>query len=124
MGFLKNVFSRPPKPGKPLPVTDGSFRREVLESDIPAVVDFWSPGCAPCQVAGGLLDELGPDYFGRVHFFKLNVDQNPETAVKYGVQSVPTVILFHRGRPVDRIVGLLPLNPLRARLDRLAQLKR
>ena len=121
MGFLKQLFSRPPKPGKPLPVTDKSFREEVLESDIPAAVDFWSSRCSPCQVMGGLLDEIGPDYAGRVQIFKLNVDQNPRTAMQYQVQSVPTLVLFSKGKQVDRIVGLLPLNPLRAQLDELAR---
>jgi thioredoxin 1 len=119
MGLLKNLFNRPPKPGKPRPVTDRFFQEEVLESDVPVVVDFWSPRCSPCQVMGGLLDEIGPDYAGRVHLFKLNVDQNPETAMRYQVQSIPTVILFNKGKPVDRIVGLLPLNPLRAKLENL-----
>ena len=121
MGFLKNLFYRPPKPGRPRPVTDQFFQKEVLESDVPAVVDFWSPRCSPCQVMGGLLDEIGPDYAGRVQIFKLNVDQNPETAMLYQVQSIPTVIFFKKGRPVDRIVGLLPLNPLRAKLENLAR---
>jgi len=124
MGFLKSLFFRPPKPGKPCPVTDLSFRKEVLESEIPVVVDFWSPRCSSCQVMGGLLDEIGPDYVGRVHIFKLNVDQNPETAMQYRVQSIPTVFFFNKGKPVDRIVGLLPLNPLRAKLDGLAQSNR
>ena len=121
MGFLKNLFFKPPKPGKPLPVTDASFGQEVLESEIPVVVDFWSRTCPPCQVMGGLLDEIGPDYVGKVHFFKLNVDQNPRTAMQYQVRSIPTLILFRKGKPVDRIVGLLPLNPLRAKLDSLAR---
>jgi thioredoxin 1 len=121
MGFIKNLFFGPPKPGKPLPVTDLTFREEVLESDIPVVVDFWSPRCPPCQVMGGLLDEIGPDYVGQVKIFKLNVDQNPETAIQYRVQSIPTVFFFNQGKPVDRIVGLLPLNPLRAKLDALVR---
>jgi thioredoxin 1 len=120
MGFLKNLFFKPPKPGKPLPVTDQSFRAAVLESEIPTVVDFWSPRCSSCQVMGGLLDEIGPDYAGKVQIFKSNVEQNPETAMKYGVQGVPTVIFFRQGKPVEKIVGLLPLNPLRAKLDSLA----
>ena len=119
MGFLKSLFDRPPKPGKPRPITDESFEQEVLASDIPAVVDFWSPKCPPCQVMGGLLNEIGPEYAGRVNIFKLNVDQNLHTTVQYQVQSIPTVILFSNGRAVDRIVGLLPLNPLRQKLDRL-----
>jgi thioredoxin 1 len=121
MGFFKNLFFRPPKPGKPIPVTDQTFREAVLESEIPTVVDFWSPRCSPCQVMGGLLDEIGPGYAGRVQIFKLNVEQNPETAMGYRVRGVPTVIFFRQGRPVDRIVGLLPLNPLKAKLDSLVR---
>ncbi len=120
MGFLSSFFHRKPKPGKPVAVTDESFQSEVLESEIPAVVDFWSPRCPPCQVMGGLLDEIGPDYNGRIRIFKLNVEQNPEIAQKYRVRSIPTVILFRNGRPVDIIIGLLPLKPLRQKLNRLA----
>lgn len=121
MGFLKNLFDKSPKPGKPQPVTDESFEQEVLASDTPAVVDFWSRTCAPCQVMGGLLNEIGPDYAGRVNIFKLNVEQNPQTAVQYQVQSIPTLIFFRSGKAVDRIVGLLPLNPLKERIDKLTQ---
>jgi thioredoxin len=121
MGFLKNLFFRPPKPGKPIPITDESFEQEVLGSGLPAVVDFWSPRCPPCQVMGGLLDEIGPDYVGQVNLFKANVEQNPQTATRFQIRSVPTVILFHRGKPVERIVGLMPLKPLRAKLDSLAR---
>ncbi len=121
MGFLRNLFFGPPKPGKPLPLTDESFQEEVLESDIPAVVDFWSPRCSPCQVMGGLLDEIGPDYVGRVNIFKLNVEQNPQTTMRYRIRSVPTVILFHKGKPIERMVGLVPLKPLRGKLDSLAR---
>jgi thioredoxin 1 len=121
MGFLRNLFFPPPKPGKPIPVTDATFQQEVLESEIPVVVDFWSSRCPHCQVMAGLLDEIGPDYFGKLQIFKLNVGQNPQTAMQYQVQGVPTVILFQNGKPVDRIVGLIPLNPLREKLDRLAQ---
>ncbi len=119
VSFLKNLFSRPPKPGKPLPVTDGSFEQLVLASSTPSAVEFWSPQCPHCQVMSGLLDEIGPDYAGRVGIFKLNVLQNPETATAYRIMGTPTVILFRRGKAVDRIVGLLPLNPLKAKLDGL-----
>ncbi|RKX24772.1 MAG: thiol reductase thioredoxin [Candidatus Zixiibacteriota bacterium] len=121
MGFFNSIFNRPPKPGKPRPITDESFEQEVIESDIPAVVDFWSSTCPPCQVMGGLLNEIGPDYAGRVNIFKLNVVQNPQTAMHYQVRSIPTLILFSNGRAVDKIVGLLPLNPLREKFDKLAQ---
>ncbi len=121
MGFLKNLFFGSPKPGKPVPVTDGSFEAMVLGSAIPSAVEFWSPQCPHCQVMSGLLDEIGPDYAGRVNVFKLNVLQNPESAAAYRIMGTPTVMLFRQGKPVDRIVGLLPLNPLKAKLDSLAQ---
>jgi len=120
MGFFKSLFNRPPKPGEPRPITDDSFEPEVLASDIPSVVNFWSPQCSHCQVMAGLLNEIGPDYAGRVNIFKLNVLQNPITTAQYEVQGTPTLVLFRKGRAVDRIVGLLPLNPLRQKLDNLA----
>jgi len=121
MGFLKNLFNRPPKPGKPRPVTDETFEQDVLASDIPVVVDFWSSKCPPCQVMGGLLEEIGPDYAERVNIFKLNVDYNTQTAIEYQIRSIPTVIMFRNGKMVDRIVGLIPLNPLKKKFDRLAR---
>jgi len=121
MGFIKDLFNREPKPGKPRSVTDESFREDVLSSDIPAVVDFWSKRCPPCHVMGGLLNEIGPDYVGRVNVFKLNVDENPQTTRRFQIMNIPTVILFRDGKVVDRITGLLPLHPLRRKFDRLAR---
>lgn len=121
MGFLKSLFSRSPKPGKPRPITDESFEQEVLAPGVPVVVSFWSPRCPHCQVMSGLLEEIGPEYIGRVNIFKLNVLQNPTTTAQYQVQGTPTVILFRKGRAVDRIVGLMPLHPLRQKLDNLAR---
>lgn len=123
MGFFKNLFNRPPNPGKPRPVTDETFEQEVLAPDDPAVVSFWSPRCSHCQVMAGLLDEIGPEYLGRVSIFKLNVLQNPTTTMQYQIQGTPTLVLFRKGRAVDRIVGLMPLNPLRNKLDTLARQK-
>ncbi len=121
MSFLKNLFNRPPKPGKPRPVTDETFEQEVLTSDIPAVVDFWSSTCPPCQVMSGLLNDIGPEYAGRVNIFKLNVNENAQTAMLYQIRSVPTLIFFKNHKAVDQIVGLMPLNPLREKLDKLAR---
>ncbi len=120
MGFLGKLFNKPPKPGRPRQVTDGTFQREVIDSEIPALVDFWASWCAPCKVMGGLLDDVGPEYEGRVNIFKLNVDQNPQTAAKFGIKSIPTMITFKGGKQAERITGLLPLNPLRHKLDKLA----
>jgi thioredoxin 1 len=121
VGFFKSLFNRPPPPGKPRPITDESFEQEVLAPGVPAVVSFWSPRCPHCQVMSGLLDEIGPDYVGRVNIFRLNVLQNPTTAALYQVQGTPTLILFREGRAVDRIVGLMPLNPLRQKMEELAR---
>lgn len=120
MGFLEKFFGKTPKPGRPREITDDDFE-ELLQSEKPVVVDFYSLTCPPCQVMGGLLNELGPAYTGRIDFFKLNVDNNPRTAARFQIQSVPTVLLFRRGKIVDSIVGLLPLIPLRNKFDQLAR---
>jgi thioredoxin 1 len=119
MGLFDKLFNRPPKPGKPRPVSDESFEVEVLSSDVPVVVDFWSKTCPPCQVMGGLLNELGPEYSGKLKIFKMNVDENRQTPGRFQIRSIPTLILFHKGRPVDTIVGLLPLIPLKNKFDSL-----
>jgi thioredoxin 1 len=119
MGFLDKLFNREPKPGKPHEIGDADFEQRVLAADIPAVVDFWSSRCSPCQVMAGLLNELGPEYAGKINFFNLNVDYNAQTATQFQVRSVPTLVLFKNHRPVERIVGLIQLNPLREKLDKL-----
>jgi thioredoxin 1 len=123
MGFLRKIFNREPKPGQPQHVTDESFEQEVLANDLPSAVDFWSKTCPPCHVMSGLLEEIGPDFVDRVNIFKLNVDENPKTARLYQIRGVPTLILIRNGREVDRVVGLLPLNPLREKLDELSRRK-
>jgi len=123
MGLLSRLFSSEPKPGKPQAITTtDEFESEVMGSEIPVVVDFWSPTCSPCQVMGGLLNELGPEFVGRVTVAKLNVSDIPEIAVRFGVQSVPTLITFRNGRPIDRLVGLAPLDILKQRFEEYAKL--
>ena len=121
MGFFKDLFNRPPKPGKPQLTDDDTFELDVLASETPAVVDFWSSRCPPCHVMGGLLNEFGPEYVGRVNIFKLNVDQNPRITMRYRIHSVPTVIFFRNGRVTDTVVGLMPLIPLKEKFDRLCR---
>ena len=85
--------------------TDQNFDEQVLKSDKPVMVDFWAPWCGPCQMAGPVIDELADELKGKVIIGKLNVDENQVVAGKYGVQSIPTVILFEGGIEVDRKVG-------------------
>lgn len=119
MGIFGKLFNRPPKPGKPRELSDNEFEQEVLASDTPAVVDFYSTTCAPCQVMSGLLSEIGPEYAGKVNIFKINVNYNPETARMFQVRSVPTLVFFKNRRLRDKSIGLLPLMPLKAKLDSL-----
>lgn len=104
-------------PAKPVPVSDASFRRDVLESDLPVLVDLWAPWCGPCHMIAPVVEKLAGDYAGRLKVAKLNVDENPATANAYHVQGIPTLLIFRDGRVVDRIVGAAPEPLLRGKVD-------
>ena len=89
-------------------IGDGEFRREVLESQTPVVVDFWATWCAPCRAIAPALEELATQYRGRVKVAKVNIDDNQETPQQYGVRSIPTLLVFKGGKVVDQIVGAVP----------------
>ncbi len=102
---------------KPRDVTDSTFEEEVIKSANPVMVDFWAPWCGPCRMVAPIVEELAEEYDGKVEFVKLNTDDNPNTAVKYGIRSIPTLLVFKGGEPVGQIVGYRPKSDLKQRLD-------
>ena len=86
--------------------TDQNFEKEVLKSEMAVLVDFWAPWCGPCQMVGPIVEELAKEYDGKVKIGKLNVDENPQVAVKYSIMSIPAVIFFKEGKEVARQIGL------------------
>jgi len=89
-------------------VSDKDFQKEVLESEMPVMVDFWAEWCGPCKAVAPMLDELSAELLGKVKIVKLNVDENPSTMAQFGVRSIPTMIIFKNGEPVDMKVGAGP----------------
>jgi len=97
----------------PIHVTDAAFEKTVLQSSTPVVVDFWAPWCGPCKMVAPILDKLAKEYAGKVLIAKVNTDENPEWAMKYGVQGIPTMLFISGGKIVHRQVGALPERMLR-----------
>jgi len=101
-------------------VSDSEFEQAVLKSEKPVFVDFWAPWCGPCRIVGPVIEELAPSYDGKVVIAKMNVDDNPAVAQKFGVTSIPTMMIFKDGQVVDRVIGALPKAELQKFLDRNA----
>jgi thioredoxin 1 len=98
--------------------TDDNFRKEVLESDLPVLVDFWAPWCGPCKMVGPIVEEIATEYAGKARVVKLNTDENQETAQTYGIMSIPTLAIFKGGKVVDGVIGAAPKHMLRELLDK------
>lgn len=89
-------------------VTDADFETQVLKSDRPVLVDFWAPWCAPCRMIAPVVDELAAEMGDKVTFMKMDIDQNPQTAMSLGIMSIPTIVVFKDGKPAERAVGYRP----------------
>lgn len=103
---------------KVLTLTKDNFQTDVIEATTPALVDFWAPWCSPCRMVAPIIDEIAAEYDGKVAVGKVNVDENREVAIEYGVMSIPTLIVFKGGKAVDRVVGFKSKNDLKAVLDK------
>jgi thioredoxin 1 len=90
---------------KPVTITDQNFTEEVTNSNLPVLIDFWAVWCGPCRAIAPIVEQLAGEYDGKVKIGKLDVDENPETAVKFGVRSIPTLLIFKNGQVVDTIIG-------------------
>ena len=95
-----------------LNITDDSFETDVLKSEIPVLIDFWAEWCGPCKVLGPIIDDLAPEFDGKVKFTKLNIDENPSTAPKYGIRGIPTLMIFKSGELNATSVGVLTKSEL------------
>jgi thioredoxin 1 len=102
-----------------LEVTDSTFEEEVLKSDVPVIVDFWAIWCGPCRVIGPVVEEIGEEYGEKAKVVKLDVDNNNQTAMKYGIRNIPTLLFFKNGEVVDKQVGVVPKPVLVNKLEAL-----
>jgi thioredoxin 1 len=100
-----------------LEFTDGNFQSEVLDSDQPVLVDFWAEWCGPCKMLGPVIDELASEYEGRAKIGKMDIDSNRDAAVEYGIQSIPSIIIFKNGEEVNRFIGINPKEELASAID-------
>ena len=105
--------------GKALEITDSNFEQEVLKEKLPVLVDFWATWCGPCLMMAPIVEEIAQEYTGRLKVAKLDVDQNNQTSIQYGIRSIPTLFFFKDGKVVDRIVGAVPKQNLVEKIEKV-----
>ena len=102
-----------------LELNDSSFDTEVINSDKPVLVDFWAPWCGPCKALGPVIDEISNDFVDKVKVGKVNVDENPEISMKFGIRSIPTLMVFKNGEVQDQIIGAVPKSEIEKALEKV-----
>lgn len=102
---------------KPITISDNNFEAEVLKSEQPVLIDFWAAWCGPCRMIAPIVEELAGEYTGKVKIGKLDVDSNQQTAIKYGVRSIPTLLVFKNGEVKETIIGAVPKAQIQQKLD-------
>lgn len=100
-----------------LHLSDSNFKKEVLESDLPVLVDFWATWCGPCKMVAPIIEELSREYDKKMKIGKIDIDENPKTPTQYGVMSIPTLMFFNKGRAVDQVVGALSKAELKKKIE-------
>ena len=101
----------------PIDVTDNTWEDEVLNSDLPILVEFWAEWCGPCKMIAPAVHDLAEEYTGKLNVAKVDIDNSPEIATKYGIRSIPALIFFRDGKPVDQVIGALPKGALKKKID-------
>lgn len=104
--------------GKIMEISDSTFEQEVLQSDVPVLVDFWAPWCGPCRAIAPVVDELANEYADRLKVAKCNVDDNPKTPSRYGIRAIPTLIIFKGGNVSEQITGAVAKSQIAAAVDK------
>jgi len=118
---LSNKFEEKDMIKEPIHVTDSAFEKTVLESPLPVIVDFWAPWCGPCKMVAPILDKIADEFAGELLVAKVNTDENPQWAMEYGVQGIPTMLFVYDGKIVNRQVGALPEPMLRDVIDQFLE---
>src|SRR5271157_6310796 len=101
----------------PVEITDANFEQEVIKSDIPVLLDFWAVWCGPCKMIAPFVEEISGEYDGKVKVGKVDVDNNPQISMQFGIRSIPTLLIFKNGKVVDQIIGAVPKKSITLKLD-------